>query len=56
MKNYYGVSQSVHGHEYRWIYDEDTLCCTCNVDAIYEFYTAGDRTVLINIKKKILKK
>ena len=23
MKNYYGVSQSVHGHEYRWIYDED---------------------------------
>lgn len=25
MKNYYGVSQSVHGHEYRWIYDEDTL-------------------------------
>ena len=38
------------------IYDEDTLCCTCNVDAIYEFDTAGDRTVLINIKKKILKK
>ena len=38
------------------IYDEDTLCCTCNVDAIYEFYTAGDRTVLINIKKKNLKK
>ena len=38
------------------IYDEDTLCCICTVDAIYEFYTAGDRTVLINIKKKILKK
>ena len=38
------------------IYDEDKLCWTCNVDAIYDFYTAEDRTVLINIKKKILKK
>lgn len=23
--NYYGVSQSCHGHEYRWIFDEQTL-------------------------------
>ena len=32
------------------IYDEDTLCWEGKVDAIYEFYTAGERTLLINIK------
>ena len=38
------------------IYDDDSLVWIGKGDAIYEFYTAGDRTVLINIKKKILKK
>ena len=32
------------------IYDEDTLCWEGKADAIYEFYTAGERTLLINIK------
>ena len=34
------------------IYDEDTLCWEGKADAVYEFYTAGERTLLINIKKK----
>ena len=33
------------------IYDEDTLCWEGKADAIYEFYTAGERTLLINIKR-----
>ena len=34
------------------IYDEDTLCWEGKADAIYEFYTAGERTLLININRK----
>ena len=33
------------------IYDEDTLCWEGKKDAVYEFYTAGERTLLINIKR-----
>ena len=33
------------------IYDEDSLVWMGKGDAIYEFYTAGERTLLINIKK-----
>ena len=33
------------------IYDDDSLCWVGRTDAIYEFYTAGQRTLLINIKK-----
>ena len=33
------------------IYDDDTSVWEGKGDAIYEFYTAGDRTVLIKIKK-----
>lgn len=33
------------------IYDEDSLVWIGNGDAIYEFYTAGERTLLIKIKK-----
>ena len=33
------------------IYDEDSLVWTGKGNAIYEFYTAGERTLLINIKK-----
>ena len=35
------------------IYDDDSLVWMIGKgDAIYEFYTAGERTLLINIKKK----
>ena len=34
------------------IYDDDSLVWTGKEDAIYEFYTAGERTLLINIKRK----
>ena len=34
------------------IYDEDSLVWTGKGDAIYEFYTAGERTLLININRK----
>ncbi len=34
------------------IFDDDSSCWIGRKDAIYEFYTAGDRTLLINIKKK----
>ena len=33
------------------IFDDDSLCWIGRKDAIYEFYTAGDRTLLINIKR-----
>ena len=33
------------------IYDEDTLYWEEKADTIYEFYTAGERTLLINIKR-----
>ena len=33
------------------IYDEDSLVWMGKGDAIYEFYTAGERTLLIKIKK-----
>ena len=32
------------------IYDDESLCWVGKTDAIYEFYTAGERTLLINIK------
>ena len=37
----------------RWvkIYDDDSLVWMGKGDAIYEFYTAGERTLLIKIKK-----
>ena len=34
------------------IFDDDSLCWIGRKDAIYEFYTAGDRTLLININRK----
>ena len=34
------------------IYDDDSLVWTGKGDVIYEFYTAGERTLLIKIKKK----
>lgn len=34
------------------IYDDDALCWIGRKGAIYEFYTAGDRTLLININRK----
>ena len=34
------------------IYDDDSLVWRGKGDAIYEFYTAGDRTLLININRK----
>ena len=34
------------------IYDDESLRYVGKADAIYEFYTAGERTLLINIKKK----
>ena len=34
------------------IYDEDSLVWIGKGDAIYEFYTAGERTLLININRK----
>ena len=33
------------------IYDDDSLVWIGRKGAIYEFYTAGDRTLLINIKR-----
>ena len=33
------------------IYDDDSLVWICRGEAIYEFYTAGERTLLIKIKK-----
>ena len=33
------------------IFDDDSLVWIGRKDAIYEFYTAGDRTLLIKIKK-----
>ena len=33
------------------IFDDDSLVWIGRKDAIYEFYTAGDRTLLINIKR-----
>ena len=33
------------------IYDDDSLVWIGRKDAIYEFYTAGERTLLIKIKK-----
>ena len=33
------------------IYDDDSLVWIGNEDAIYEFYTVAERTLLINIKK-----
>ena len=33
------------------IYDDDSLVWIGKGDAIYEFYTAGERTLLIKIKK-----
>ena len=33
------------------IYDDDSLVWIGKGDAIYEFYTAGERTLLINIKR-----
>lgn len=33
------------------IYDDDSLVWIGRKDAIYEFYTAGERTLLINIKR-----
>ena len=33
------------------IFDDDSLVWICKGDAIYEFYTAGERTLLIKIKK-----
>ena len=33
------------------IYDDDSLVWMGKGDAIYEFYTAGERTLLIKIKK-----
>ena len=33
------------------IYDEDSLVWTGKGNAIYEFYTAGERTLLNNIKR-----
>ena len=34
------------------IYDDDSLVWIGRKDAIYEFYTAGERTLLININRK----
>ena len=34
------------------IYDDDSLVWIGRKGAIYEFYTAGDRTLLININRK----
>ena len=34
------------------IYDDESLRYVGKTDAIYEFYTAGERTLLVNIKKK----
>ena len=34
------------------IYDDDSLVWIGKGNAIYEFYTAGDRTLLININRK----
>ena len=34
------------------IFDDDSLCWIGRKQAIYEFYTAGDRTLLININRK----
>ena len=34
------------------IFDDDSLCWIGRKGAIYEFYTAGDRTLLININRK----
>ena len=33
------------------IFDDASLCWIGSKDAIYEFYTAGERTLLIKIKK-----
>ena len=34
------------------IYDDDSLCWIGKEDAVYEFYTAGERTLLIKINRK----
>ena len=34
------------------IYDDHSLCWIGRKEAIYEFYTAGERTLLININRK----
>ena len=34
------------------IYDDESLSYVGKADAIYEFYTAGERTLLININRK----
>ena len=38
------------------IYDDDSLVWIGRKDAIYEFYTAGERTLLININRKFQEK